>query len=285
MSSLGDPETGRSVISSISGTPSSHENMGFGTAGTATLDADPAQLLTDPSHRAGAIDVEISTPHGTNNWLTHENGNPDLNLFLELDGHQISHDSGLGMGSGLAQLFTDVQSTEPVTIPPLLGGFCHLSTGEEPAVGQTLNQVGIPHAPVDRALAECIAAFQKSCLPYFPMLHSEAIRQGSLPLELKYSMAALGAKYTGEYPRLAKVYYLSAVECLQKTTTLSQLRILQTRVLLIEYAAWQTSKQSRQWAIREQAVAKSAILNLMSQPGQDQAYRRIDKAIREEILR
>lgn len=125
------------MISSISGTSSSPENMGFGTAGTSTLDADPAQLLTDPSHRAGAIDVEIST----NNWLTHENGNPDLNLFLELDDHRMSHDSGLGMGSGLAQLFTDVQSTEPVTIPPLLGGFCHLSTGEEPAIHQTLDQV------------------------------------------------------------------------------------------------------------------------------------------------
>jgi len=58
------------------------------------------------------------------------------------------------------------------------------------------------------------------------MLHSEVIRQGSLPLELKYSMAALGAKYTREYPRLAKVYYLSAVERLQKTTTLVSGRVI-----------------------------------------------------------
>lgn len=141
MSSLGEPETGGSVISAISGMSSSPGNIDFGTAGTTTLDADPGQLLRDPSQRAGTIDVEISTPHGTNNWLTHENGNPDLSFFLELDDHQMSHDSGPGMGSGLTQLFTNVQSTEPVNFSPLLGGFCHLSTSEEPAIDQTLDQV------------------------------------------------------------------------------------------------------------------------------------------------
>lgn len=36
----------------------------------------------------------------------------------------------------------------------------------------------------------------------------------------------------------------------------SELRILQTRVLLVEYAAWKSSKHLRRWAIKEKEAAK-----------------------------
>lgn len=40
----------------------------------------------------------------------------------------------------------------------------------------------------------------------------------------------------------------------------SQLRVLQTRILLVEYAGWKSSKHWRRWAIREKEAAKDVWL-------------------------
>lgn len=103
-------------------------------------------------------------------------------------------------------------------------------------------------------------------------------------MELMYAMAALGAQYVPEYEQLANTYFFQAVERLQVTKTValpslattmplhtltdgqSRLRLVQTRVLLVEYAAWKTSKQMGQWAIKEREATKDVRRMILTIP-------------------
>ncbi|KAJ5970737.1 Zinc finger C2H2-type protein [Penicillium vulpinum] len=116
--------------------------------------------------------------------------------------------------------------------------------------------------PVD-VLQACVNLFQKSYSIRIPFIHQQTIVSPFLNLEIKYAMAAIGARGNPEYAPFSKIFFREACSYLHGTTSKNQLSRLQCQVLLIDFAVWTSDDTLHEWATQEVHKTAMVVKSLM----------------------
>lgn len=208
-------------------------------ADTASWDLDFSPFATS-SLQMDVLGALSAPPCGAEDLLTPQPGSSQLGDLAAFDSYGLSYDLELGVGGGPVQPVTNPRMEDAECLAAMLSveGLRGVDPSQEYIPvnrtpyevqglylfhGWKLRLTRLPQASIlggHTAFRRCIAAFQARCLPLLPMLPAQSIQSNSLPVELMYGMAALGAQHVAEHEQLANTYYLQAVECLQAAETI-----------------------------------------------------------------
>lgn len=102
-----------------------------------------------------------------------------------------------------SELYNSAQHVPKNQIPngDIASGLLDTAVSPEPSNFILIESRSTGHEPT--LISECISSFQQHCLPRLPLLHTSTIERDDLPVNLTYSMAALGALHISKYKRSA----------------------------------------------------------------------------------